>query len=452
MRISHGLLLQTLLVTACLSLSHDENEAELQGAWESPPPLRDVVPAGSPVRQEDGSGCEGGGFRKDCAFCEVNDGSCVDAIVEAHLVKTVNIVTATYSIFRREESPSACGGDDTQVLDEGLGQAVSRERDHVGGCTVVLAVDGTPVHNEMAAEFEASVKSVDLHMGSTFSTGLHTLSLAVRDGHGRRIGGDETTFDWNANFLKPMQAMERALSHMATFFESEGNGEEGRGEVRGEGEGGEGAGEGRTGRVGRGSSVKKLMFEGLECSTPRATMRVYEVRKAETSEGRLLMLVGGNATAGMDEELEVLQASRPIVSHVERVAPLAILVERHVPFSDAEWCNDGGGSGTALMLPALGLGTVENFAHFLWDYLLNIHRLVIASGSVPGVEGCCSVFLHVSSIEHLLEHRPRRYYDMISAVTGKANPAWETIAQRGEGACFQRVIFGFGDLPSKMQC
>jgi hypothetical protein len=100
---------------------------------------------------------------------------------------------------------------------------------------------------------------------------------------------------------------------------------------------------------------------------------------------------------------------------------------------------------TALMLVGVGTGTVENFAHFMWDYLLNLHRLLWASGQYPGQDGCCQVILHVRSIESLYEERPRQYYDSVTAVTGGISESfWQALKEIKDGTCFPRVILGFG--------
>lgn len=165
-------------------------------------------------------------------------------------------------------------------------------------------------------------------------------------------------------------------------------------------------------------------------------------------DGQLMITTKREATRGLQDELAMLKTAGSIMAGENEAAPIEVLEAGDGDgFGDA-WCAGGEADSeqpTALMLVGVRTGTVENFAHFVWDYLLNLHRLLGASGVQPGQDGCCQVILHDSSIKSLYEHRPRKYYDTLLAVTGGSSDSlWQALKEMQDGTCLPRVILGFG--------
>ena len=159
-----------------------------------------------------------------------------------------------------------------------------------------------------------------------------------------------------------------------------------------------------------------------------------------------------DATHRLKDDLAILRSAGSIIPGENVASPIDVVeTEEGDAIGDA-WCAGTGSDidmesvqDTILMLVGVGTGTVENFAHFMWDYLLNLHRLLWASGQYPGQDGCCQVILHVRSIESLYKSRPRQYYDSVTAVTGGSSESfWQTLEEIKDGTCFPRVILGFG--------
>jgi hypothetical protein len=165
-------------------------------------------------------------------------------------------------------------------------------------------------------------------------------------------------------------------------------------------------------------------------------------------DGQLIVMANREATRKVQDELAILRTAGSITAGENKASPMDVLeTEDGDGFGDA-WCPGGESKSkqtTALMLLGVGTGMVEHFGHFVWDYLLNLHRLLVASGTQPGQDGCCQVILHAGSIRSLYEQRPRKYFELVAAVTGGSSQSfWQTLQEIEDGTCLQNVILGFG--------
>ena len=388
--------------------------------------------------------------------CGLSQGGCaVDILVEAHPMEFESTVLSIVFFEGRKDpdsppgdAPSLClaatphrhAGDDQVPQSDGDGGL----EDAAGpGCTVIYWVNGAEIHREVGF-FEGMPIKVELRFRFVPVVGNQLLSVDVRDGRGEQLGSGKVEFVWKAERQNPtgsagagkqVEMAEMVLSELAEMYEGKG-----RKEADSEGN--------ASSRV---TGVKKLDWEGLECSLPRQKMRVYELNNVKVLSGQLMVLAEQWATRGLQDELAILRTAGSIsagdIHGNSLISPMDVLDTDTGVYGDT-WCKGGGGGSklaTAVMLMGVRTGTVVQFGHFLWDYLVNLHRLIGASGERPGRGGCCQAILHADSIESLFKQEPRKYYELVAAVTGAGGDSfWKTLQETEDGTCLPRVILGFG--------
>ncbi len=168
------------------------------------------------------------------------------------------------------------------------------------------------------------------------------------------------------------------------------------------------------------------------------------------------MLVSEAAQLATQAEGEVLRQAANMDMPAERKAPLEIVAWEPRRGEAPPQCASRR-QRTAYLLVGVGLGSVEQFSHFLFDYVLNIHRLRLAAEShglvqdQPRAPECASsVLLQTESMAELARHRPRKFYDLLGAVTGGGAACWEALDEIPDGTCFDNVVLAFSEfLPQK---
>ena len=209
------------------------------------------------------------------------------------------------------------------------------------------------------------------------------------------------------------------------------------------------------------SAVTTLEWDRLQCSQPRAPLRVYHVSMTQWSRGRLHLWLpstvlhaegvqevhdGGREGVWLDEGIDVGMARLHVDSHVP-------------PLSDCHpmypWSGDGaeadGREVVALLPVRVTGGSVEHLGHFFLDYLANVYRMQQAylhnrqsrvGGMDPGadIQWLCLVDDMRSSLEDL---PPRKFYPLLNAVCPQL---WRSLGQLPEKACLPHAVVAFGGL------
>eukprot|EP00961_Rhodomonas_salina_P149077 2006828-Rhodomonas_salina.1 len=206
----------------------------------------------------------------------------------------------------------------------------------------------------------------------------------------------------------------------------------------------------------RHSEVQRIDSEVLGCSTPRSKLRTFQLSNVLVRKGTLDVFLGEHSLNSIQNLAPSMQASFGDM-YPERRAPLRVLsgpwdANKCSGVSDLRGNRTGTGEPalrTAFLLVGVGMGTVEHFAHFLWDFALNIFRLQSAlehqRREQNATNGKGIVLLQTESMAALLRDRPRRFYEVLS---GALHVQWEALDDVQDGTCLRSVAVGFGALQS----
>jgi hypothetical protein len=202
--------------------------------------------------------------KEDGQICSVEQGGggCVmDAYVEVH---PVELESSLFTIVY-------LGGDQDPDLPSGppsspcLAATADGRDDSEPGCTVIYRISGAEIHRHSGV-YEGMPTQVLLRCSTPIEPGFHVLSIEVRGRQGEPVGSDKAEFVWNRKWQdtdgdasgKPDNEVERVVSGLAKWYEGEGEKE-----------------------ARRVSRIRKLQWEGLDCSLPRGRMRVYELENVK---------------------------------------------------------------------------------------------------------------------------------------------------------------------------
>ena len=204
-----------------------------------------------------------GSVNEDGQICsaEQGGGGCVmDAYVEAHPVELESsLLTIVY--LGGEKDPESPFGSPSSPC---LAATTDGRDDSEPGCTVIYRVSGAEIHRQ-SGFYEGSPRQVLLR-SMPFEPGFHMLSIEVRGRQGEPVGSDKAEFEWKRKWPntdgdasgKPDNVVERVVSGLAKWYEG-----------------------GLEKKASRVSRIKKLRWEGLDCSLPRGRMRVYELESVK---------------------------------------------------------------------------------------------------------------------------------------------------------------------------
>jgi len=226
-----------------------------------------------------------------------------------------------------------------------------------------------------------------------------------------------------------------------------------------------GVGEARC--AGGRSAVQHLAWEQLECSQPRAPLRVYRVSMAQWTRGQMHLWLPRDALQRATGALEVPAEGFKVGMARLFPEPLPPPSACHPHYPWPATAGSGGAAGAAgartqVALVPVGVtaGSIEHLGHFFLDYLANIFRMqraylhwrraaadgtgagaevgageAVGGGAEGGVDGEVEWVCLVDDMrDSLLDLPPRKFYPLLQAVCPRM---WRSLGELPEQVCYR---------------